>query len=470
GYLNQPELTAERFIENPFYDEHQANSSPRLYKTGDLVRYLPDGNLEFIGRVDDQVKIRGFRIELGEIEAQLGQIDTVESSLVMAKDLAGGQQLVGYIKPNTEIEEQEHEVFIRGVLATLKEQLPDYMVPSFIMVVDDWPLTPNGKVDRKALPVPDNSALQGEYIAPSTETERVLVNIWSELLNIAPESISVTANFFELGGHSLMTLKLLLFIQQRVQKACDLSTLFLKSTVQSQALLLDSQKDGYENAELLLKMGNSSAPKEGIIFIPGAAATANDFKDVIQYLGTDNNVEIGVLRHKGSIYGEDYFSSIEENINEFALSLEKLIYKKVTLIGHSYGGALALALANCMYKKGYQIELIMLDTYFEQEKQKALHVQHATPSARIKNTEIPPYLFDLYFHHVHLFNSFEPVILDEIPTTLVFANESSISKIDYKKYLNKNYRANIKFEAVGGDHFTMLKGKNAKAISAIIKG
>ncbi|AOT10868.1 non-ribosomal peptide synthetase [Pseudoalteromonas luteoviolacea] len=209
GYLNRAELSAERFIDNPFYDEHKPSSSKRLYRTGDLMRCLPDGNLEYIGRADHQVKIRGYRIELGEVETQLAQQLNIDSALVLAKELAGSQQLVGYVRPSIKVEEGAHSTFISELKASLSSQLPEHMVPSILLVVSDWPLTPNGKVDRKALPQPESYALQREYVAPVTRTEKILAEIWSELLDIKSDTLSVTANFFELGGHSLLIMKLI---------------------------------------------------------------------------------------------------------------------------------------------------------------------------------------------------------------------------------------------------------------------
>ncbi|WP_139158740.1 non-ribosomal peptide synthetase, partial [Pseudoalteromonas amylolytica] len=209
GYLNRPQLSAERFIANPFYDATHPNSSERLYRTGDLVRYLPDGNLEFIGRVDDQVKIRGFRIELGEVEAQLAAQAGVDSALVMAKELAGAQQLVGYIQANGALDEAGQRQLVAQVKESLANCLPDYMVPSVLMVVNTWPLTANGKIDKKALPQPDGSVLQGEYVGPCSEAEDSLVRIFSQLLDIDADKISTTANFFELGGHSLLSIRLI---------------------------------------------------------------------------------------------------------------------------------------------------------------------------------------------------------------------------------------------------------------------
>jgi amino acid adenylation domain-containing protein len=206
GYLNRNELTAERFIANPYYDATAVNSSKRLYKTGDLARLRSDGEIEYRGRTDHQVKIRGFRIELGEVETQLTQIDGVDSALVMAKELAGNQQLVGYIKPRDRLAETDIADYVAAAKALVGQVLPEYMVPNIIMLVEEWPLTPNGKVDRKALPAPDGSVLHGEYVAPETETEQVLVDIWATLLNIQAGSISTTSNFFELGGASLLAI------------------------------------------------------------------------------------------------------------------------------------------------------------------------------------------------------------------------------------------------------------------------
>jgi acyl carrier protein len=240
GYLNRPDLTAERFIDNPFYDDSKPNSCPRLYRTGDLVRYLPDGNLEFLGRADDQVKIRGFRVELGEVEVQLAQLEEVDSALVMASELAGSQQLVGYVKPRVEVAETELADYVTAAKTMLGKQLPEYMVPSIIMVVEAWPLTPNGKVDRKALPTPDGSTMQGEYVAPTSETEQVLVDIWSELLNIDTESVSTTASFFELGGHSLLIIRLLNCIKKEFGLTLEVQGLYEIADIQELAKLCDS--------------------------------------------------------------------------------------------------------------------------------------------------------------------------------------------------------------------------------------
>ncbi|WP_457934200.1 amino acid adenylation domain-containing protein [Pseudoalteromonas sp. SCSIO 43210] len=217
GYLNKPEITQERFIPDPF----TAKVDARLYKSGDLARYLDNGELEFIGRADEQIKIRGFRIELGEIEHQLAECDGVDSSLVLVKENhAGEKSLVGYVKLNTPCHvEEESSAIVQQIKSAIALVLPNYMLPPVIMIVNEWPLTANGKVDKQMLPEPAQSILQTaskhEFKAPQTDKEQILVNAWSEVLNLDSDKISTLANFFELGGHSLLVVKLVSAIQKQ---------------------------------------------------------------------------------------------------------------------------------------------------------------------------------------------------------------------------------------------------------------
>ena len=192
GYLNRPELTSEKFIPNPFGDS-------KLYKTGDLVRYLPDGNIEFIGRIDHQVKIRGFRIELGEIESVLNTYPQVKQAIVIAReDNPGSKRLVAYLVANSDTLDTQQ------LQSELQHKLPSYMVPSAFVILDALPLTPNGKVDRKALPAPDkNTAI--DLVLPTTSTQEILAKIWAEVLGV--EQVSIYDNFFELGGDSILSIQ-----------------------------------------------------------------------------------------------------------------------------------------------------------------------------------------------------------------------------------------------------------------------
>jgi amino acid adenylation domain-containing protein len=228
GYLNGSELTAEKFIPNPFSDQPGA----RLYKTGDLARYLADGNIEFLGRIDRQVKIRGYRIELGEIEAVLSQHSTVREAVVLAReDSPGDRRLVVYVvaAPGSVPSVTELRRF-------LQQKLPEYMVPSVFVFVDALPLTHNGKLDRKALPAPDTSRpeLEGTYTAPRTPTEKMLAKIWAEVLKI--DKIGIHDNFFNLGGHSLLATQVMSRIRDAFQIDIPLRALFEQPTVEELAI------------------------------------------------------------------------------------------------------------------------------------------------------------------------------------------------------------------------------------------
>ncbi|MES2732439.1 MAG: amino acid adenylation domain-containing protein, partial [Bacteroidota bacterium] len=239
GYLNRPDLTAERFMANPFYDPNDPASSERLYKTGDLVRWLSDGKLEFLARIDHQVKIRGFRIELGEIEHALTSYVIVRDAVVLAKaSSTGDKRLVAYVVTDESKETIAHsQELIDRLRQHLSQTLPDYMLPSAFILLDRLPLTLNGKVDRKALPEPDMALLQASYVAPRTETERVLCEIWQEVLGV--EQIGITDNFFQRGGHSLSATRLVARINQVFKVTLPLKAIFTSPTLEAlvQALL-----------------------------------------------------------------------------------------------------------------------------------------------------------------------------------------------------------------------------------------
>jgi amino acid adenylation domain-containing protein/non-ribosomal peptide synthase protein (TIGR01720 family) len=218
GYLNRPELTAKKFVENPFIP------GERMYRTGDLARWLADGNIEFLGRIDHQVKIRGFRIELGEIESRLMELEAVKEAVVLAREEeAKDKYLCAYFVA-------DEEVSIKDLRKRLSGNLPDYMIPSYFVQLDALPLNQNGKVDRKALPVPDGgSGIGSEYEAPRNREEEILTNIWSEVLGV--EKIGINDNFFELGGHSLKGTVLATRIHRELNVELPLKELFKSPTV-----------------------------------------------------------------------------------------------------------------------------------------------------------------------------------------------------------------------------------------------
>jgi amino acid adenylation domain-containing protein len=230
GYLNRPDLTAERFIPNPYSDLPGA----RLYKSGDVGRYLSDGDIEYLGRIDHQVKIRGFRIELGEIETVLVQHPAVQETVVQVwDDDHGNSRLVAYV-----VILGEQESIISELRRFLQKRLPEYMVPSVFMTLKALPLTRNGKVDRRALPAPGSvrPELEKAYIAPRSEVERIIATIWQELLSV--EQVGVYDNFFELGGHSLLVVQMHTLLVQAFEKEIPVTDLFKHTTIAALAELV----------------------------------------------------------------------------------------------------------------------------------------------------------------------------------------------------------------------------------------
>ena len=204
GYLNQPELTCDRFIDNPFSD------GLRVYKTGDLARYLPNGNIEFLGRIDDQVKIHGFRIELSEVESVLKEHPDIWETVALAReDESGNKRLVAYVVPH-----QQSEFSVSELRNFLKEKVPEYMVPSAFIRLKVLPLTPNGKIDRQALPAPDSvrPELEGQFVAPRTPVEESIARIWTQVLGV--DRVGIYDNFFELGGDSIISIQIVARLNQ----------------------------------------------------------------------------------------------------------------------------------------------------------------------------------------------------------------------------------------------------------------
>jgi amino acid adenylation domain-containing protein len=247
GYLNRPELTTEKFISNPFVGA----KSPRLYKTGDLARYLPNGDIEYLGRIDHQVKIRGFRVELGEIEAVLGQHPDIHNSVVVAhEDESGNQRLVAYLVLNSKTEIPKSS----NLRDFLKQKLPDYMVPAVFVMLKTLPLTSNGKVDRKALPAPEQlrPELEAKFVAPRTEVEQVVAEIWAEVLRL--EKVGIYDNFFDLGGHSLLLTQVTSRLYQAFGVELSLRQLFATPTIAELAIIIAQKQVEQADSELLEQM------------------------------------------------------------------------------------------------------------------------------------------------------------------------------------------------------------------------
>ncbi|MGN4562422.1 amino acid adenylation domain-containing protein, partial [Bacillus cereus group sp. MYBK5-2] len=230
GYLNRPDLTKERFVENPFIP------GERMYRTGDLARWLPDGNIEYIGRIDHQVKIRGYRVELGEVESALEKVELVREAVVVARESIDGLiQLYAYFIG-------DESLTVAQLREELSQELPDYMIPSYFVQLMQMPLTPNGKVDRKALPEPEGNLQTGiEYVAPRTRVEKQLIEIWKEVL--FNEHIGIKHNFFDVGGHSLRATTLVSKIHKQMNINVTVRDVFKYQTVEQMAEFITSIKE-----------------------------------------------------------------------------------------------------------------------------------------------------------------------------------------------------------------------------------
>ena len=224
GYLNRLELTAEKFVANPFSSE----AGTRFYRTGDRARYLPDGNIEFLGRVDNQIKIRGHRVELEEVESALNQHPAVKESVVVLRerDLPGDKHLVGYFVPS-----QDSSPSVIDLRGFLRQKVPEYMMPAIFIAIDALPLSPNGKIDRSKLPPPGDSRpnLENAFVEPRAEIEELVAQVWREVLKL--EKIGVHDNFFELGGHSLLATRVIARLRTNFNIDLPLRKLFELPTV-----------------------------------------------------------------------------------------------------------------------------------------------------------------------------------------------------------------------------------------------
>jgi amino acid adenylation domain-containing protein len=259
GYLGDDSLTAERFIPNPFTER----SDDRLYKTSELGRYLTDGNVEFVGRGDQQVKIRGFRIELGEIEATLEQHPRLRQAVVVARESIPGEQLLAaYV-----VVKQKPAPTTTELRGFLKNKLPDHMLPSAFVILPALPLTPSGKVDRRALPPPDAGRpnLATTFVAPRTPAEELLASIWTELLKI--DKVGVYDNFFDLGGHSLLAVRVISRIRDAFQVELPLRGLFERPTVAAIAAQIEQIKAPSENTASVLAQLESISDEEAQLIL-----------------------------------------------------------------------------------------------------------------------------------------------------------------------------------------------------------
>ncbi|CAL2088803.1 non-ribosomal peptide synthase/polyketide synthase [Tenacibaculum sp. 190524A02b] len=347
GYLNREELTAERFIANPFKE------GERIYQTGDLVRWLPEGVIEFVGRKDSQVKIRGYRIELGEIENVLSEVPGIQGSCVIAKeDGVGNKRLVGYVVSEEGLETESIEL-------ALKASLPDYMIPSLWIPLESLPLTSNGKLDKKALPEVDITGLSSaEYVAPRNEEEEQLAAIWQELLGV--EKVGVHDDFFELGGHSLLVIKLVARINEVFNFNINIVNVFEYPTIAGFLENRSSKKQTFDT-NILAALQDKGTQKP-IFLAPPGGGFYNCYIDLVKQLGEDQPVY--AFQCPGVDGKLPIAESIEAMASTFITELQKVDSKgPYRLGGYSFGGVVAYEMALQLRAKGFEVEeLIMFDS------------------------------------------------------------------------------------------------------------
>ncbi|MFC0516389.1 amino acid adenylation domain-containing protein, partial [Mucilaginibacter angelicae] len=341
GYLNREELSAEKFIANPF------KSGERLYRTGDLGRWLADGNIEYHGRLDDQVKIRGYRIELGEIESALSGHGDVSSSVVQALDLGSGErELVAYVVSDTVLNVTE-------LRQHLQERLPGYMVPGHYVQMDSLPLTSNGKVDKKRLPSPEGHVLLGGtvYEGARNETEARLIGIWEEVLG--RNGIGINDNFFDLGGHSLKAIKLKSILNKRLNLSFTIRDIYNYPTV---AMLASCRKT---NGNLIL-LNKADSSKKNVYCIPPVFGNSVLYKALAKKL--ESYAVCYGLQFDGLESNETFYESIEQIAKAFSEQIaDKQSDEKFIILGYSMGGLIAYEIARILKPRFANFNLMLID-------------------------------------------------------------------------------------------------------------
>ena len=374
GYLNQPELTAQKFVVNPFSQEPRE----RLYKTGDLARYLSDGNIEFLGRIDHQVKIRGFRIELGEIEAVLSQNPNVQEAIVIVwEEVPDDKRLVAYVIPN-----QDQPPTVNQLRRFLQEQLPEYMIPSTFVFLDTFPLTPNGKVDRRNLPAPEKvrPELESNFVAPRTPSEEMLSSIWAAVLGL--ESVGVHDNFFELGGHSLLATQVISRVRHAFQIELPLRKLFESPTLAGLAESIETARQAKQslqeppilrvsrNRSILSQQSSSQrqSPLVGIqpvgskrpfFCVHPAGGNVICYVDLARYLGLDQ--PLYGLQALGLDGEQEPYTQVKDMAVHYIKALRIVQPEGPYLLGGwSMGGIVAFEMATQLQAEGQKVDLLAL--------------------------------------------------------------------------------------------------------------
>ena len=320
-----------------------------MYKTGDLVRYLPDGNLEFVGRIDNQVKVRGFRIELGEIENILVRHPGIRQAAVVAREgNPEGKRLVAYIVARPKL-----DLTTDRLRRYLKDHLPEYMIPSAFVLLSELPLTPNGKIDRKALPSPDQNRLAkvGGYQSPRTMMEQALAGIWAEVLGV--EKVGVHDNFFDLGGHSLVAVRLVNLIKRKIGRTVRIAHIYQAPTVERMASILDDREVAASCSSLVPLQTQGSKP--AFFWVHGDTSNAY----LTRYLDAEQCLY--GFQHQSTDGQPALYRTVEDIATHYLKEICAVQpYGPYRLGGNCFGGLVAFEMANQLQSRGEKVDLLVL--------------------------------------------------------------------------------------------------------------
>ncbi len=464
GYWNQPELTAERFVDDPFSTVPGA----KLYRTGDLVRWLPDGNIDFIGRSDGQVKVRGFRVELGEIEEAIGEHPEVRDRVVMVRtDMPGEKQVTAYLVPKElgamEGDVDAQQTFITGVRDYLRKQLPSHMVPTAFMILPELPLTPNGKVDKRKLPVPElrTQTLQVQYVAPRNATETELAALWSEKLGVP--RLGVHDNFFDLGGHSLIAIELLAKVDEKYKVSLPLNSLYQAPTVAGFAKLIQGKNmpSGLENLAPVQPDGDR------IPFFCVHGDEANHH--ISRYLGNDQPYY--AFFHQAEEGRRIQYTSVESIAAHYIKELKTIRPEGPYLLGgYSFGGIVAYEMARQLSAEGHQVPLLaMFDMYAPEQfmevmkrhekihfplknlvmrylVKRALKTTGKVASPRLRHF----YIIDTYHNAI---NAYQPKPYNGTVTVFKAGSSEGPDDMGWKELV----KGGLDLHTLPGDHYSLIK-------------
>ncbi|MFN2576061.1 MAG: amino acid adenylation domain-containing protein [Pyrinomonadaceae bacterium] len=349
GYLGDETLTRERFMANPFTDDE----GDRLYRTGDLGRYLPDGNVEHAGRADRQIKIRGFRIEPGEVEAEIVRTAYAREAAVIARKNESGEiNLVAYVVPN------DSAVTLEGLRQALSEKLPAYMIPASFVMLEALPLTPNKKLDRRALPAPADFPKHCELASPRSGVEETLTTIWKNVLGI--QDVGIHDNFFELGGHSLIAVRLFALMEKEFGKRLPLATLFQAPTVAQLAALLQSESGSTWSSLVPIQPRGARPP---FFCVHAVGGNVLEYYDLARKLPSDQ--PFYGLQSRGLNDGDAPDERIDVMAAHYIKELREVQENGPYFLGgRSLGGIIAYEMACQLRAQGHEVGLLaLLDSY-----------------------------------------------------------------------------------------------------------